>query len=183
VQGCRNILSDVVDYFQQEIDKVHDKRKARVAEEAWRLALVGLPHGFYDDNDAKLHAAMFSLREEELRMHACARGGTYEAGGGSSQGGVRAMFGRTTSRKEKPHMVQTMIGKGMFSKARKNMVYFVGKQWAKWFHAEEILGHKANSPYFINVFKETQKHGECESIVYHCQSMSYISLIRTLHDM
>ena len=159
MQGCRNILSDVVDYFQQEIDKVHDKRKARVAEEAWRLAPVGSPRGTDDDDEAELQAAMRASREEEeeLRRHARASGGTYETGGGSYQGGLRAAFGRIGSRKEKPHMVQTRIDVGPFSKAGKNVVHCFGQQWAKWFHAEAIPGHKANSPYFINAFRETQK--------------------------
>jgi hypothetical protein len=80
----------------------------------------------------------------------------YESSGGSSQGGVRAAFGRIGSRKEKPHMLQTRINTGPFSKAGKNVVHFVGQQWTKWFHAEAIPGHKANGPYFINAFKETQ---------------------------
>jgi hypothetical protein len=83
---------------------------------------------------------MHASREEELRRHACASGGTYETIGGSSQGGVRATFGRTPSRKEKPHMVQTRIDIGLFSKAGKNVVHFVGHKWAKWFHVEVILG-------------------------------------------
>ena len=84
MQGCRNIPSDIADFFRQEIDKVHDKQKTRVEEEAWRLALVGLPRGFDDDNDAELQPAMCPSREEELRRHARASGGTYETGGGSS---------------------------------------------------------------------------------------------------
>jgi hypothetical protein len=183
VQGCRNIPPDTVDYFRRELDKVHDKRKARVAEEARKLQAAGSHRVSDDDDDAELQAAMRASREEELRMRARASGGTYETGGGSYQGGLRAAFGRIGSRKEKPHMVQTRIDTGPFSKAGKNAVHFVGQQWAKWFHAEAIPGHKANSPYFINAFRETQKHGECGSKVYHCQSMSYISLIHVVPDM
>jgi hypothetical protein len=51
----------------------------------------------------------------------------YESSGGSSQGGVRAAFGRIGSRKEKPHTVQTRIDTGPFSKAGKNVVHFVGQ--------------------------------------------------------
>jgi hypothetical protein len=42
VQGCRNIPPDTVDYFRRELDKVHDKRKARVAEEARKLQAAGM---------------------------------------------------------------------------------------------------------------------------------------------
>ncbi|KAL5680420.1 hypothetical protein ACJX0J_006805, partial [Zea mays] len=150
IQGWRNVPPDVADYFRHDIDIVHGKRKARVVEEAQKLQLAGSHRGSDDD-------------DEELRRHACASGGTYETIGGSSQGGVRATFGRTPSRKEKPHMVQTRIDIGLFSKAGKNVVHFVGHK------------HKSNTPYFINAFKGTQKHGECGSIVYHCQSMTYIS--------
>lgn len=52
-------------------------------------------------------------------------------------------------------MVQTRIDTDPSCKAGKNAVHFVGQQ-AKWFHAEAIPEHKANSPYFINAFRETQ---------------------------
>jgi hypothetical protein len=39
-QGCRNVPPDTTDYFRQELDKVHDKRKARVAEEARKFQMV-----------------------------------------------------------------------------------------------------------------------------------------------
>jgi hypothetical protein len=128
VQGCRNVPSDVADFFQQEINKVHDKRKARVGEEVWRLALVGSPRGTDDDDEAELQAAMHASREEEeLMRRARVSGGMYETGGGSSQGGVCALFLRTPSGKEKPQMVQTRNYTGSFSKAGKNVVHYVGK--------------------------------------------------------
>jgi hypothetical protein len=104
VQGCRNIPSDIADFFRQEIDKVHDKQKTRVEEEAWRLAPVGSPRGTDDDDEAELQAAMRASREEEeeLMRRSRASGGMYETGGGSSQGGVCALFLRTPSGKEKP---------------------------------------------------------------------------------
>jgi hypothetical protein len=40
VQGCRNVPPDTTDYFWRELDKVHDKRKARVAEEARKLQMA-----------------------------------------------------------------------------------------------------------------------------------------------
>jgi hypothetical protein len=182
VQGCRNVPSD--NYFRRELDKVHDKRKARIAEEAQKLQVAGSHRvSDDDDDDDELQAAIRASREEEeLRRRARASGALYETGGGSSQGGLYAAFGRICSRKEKPHMVQTRIDVGPFSKAGKNVVHCFGQQWAKWFHAEAIPGHKANIPYFINAFRETQKHGECGSKVYHCQSMSYISLIHIVPD-
>jgi hypothetical protein len=94
--------------------------------------------------------SIFHSRKRErvilVYFHVC--GGTYETGGGSSHGGLRAAFGRIDSRK-KPHMMQARIDTGPFSKAGKNAVHFVGQQQAKWFHAEAIPRHKANSPYFF----------------------------------
>ena len=135
VQGCRNVPLDFADFFRREINKVHDKKKARAMEEARRLALVGSHRG--SDDDAELQVAMCASREEEeeLRRHARASGGTYETCGGSSQGVVHVAFGRTPSKKEKPQTVQTRIDTGPFSKAGKNVVHFVGQQWAKWIYA------------------------------------------------
>jgi hypothetical protein len=104
VQGCRNVPLDFVDFFQREINKVHDKKEARAMEEAWRSASVGSYRG--SDDDAELQVAMCVSRDkEELRRHARASSGTYEICGGSSQGVVRVAFGRTPSKKEKPQMV------------------------------------------------------------------------------
>jgi hypothetical protein len=115
VQGCRNVLPDIADYFRLEIGKVHDKKKARVVEEARKLQIAGPHCGFDDhDDDVELQAA---IRDEEIRRRAHVTGGTYETSGGLSQGGVRAAFGRTSSRKEKPRMVQTRIDTRPFSKA------------------------------------------------------------------
>jgi hypothetical protein len=46
VQGCRNIPPNNADFFQQELDKVHDKKKARVTEEARKLQVAGSHRGF-----------------------------------------------------------------------------------------------------------------------------------------
>jgi hypothetical protein len=98
----------------------------------------------------------FRKRERVILVYFHVCGSTYETGGGSSHGGLCATFGRIDSRKEKPHMVQTRIDTDPSCKAGKNAVHFVGQQ-AKWFHAEAIPEHKANRPYFINAFRETQK--------------------------
>jgi hypothetical protein len=117
VQGCRNVPPDIADYFCLEIDKVHDKKKARVVEEARKLQIAGSHCGFDDhDDDAELQAAMRASRDGEIRRRAHATGGTYETSGGLSQGGICAAFGRTSSGKEKPRMVQTRIDTGPFSK-------------------------------------------------------------------
>jgi hypothetical protein len=55
VQGCRNIQSDTADYFRRELHKVHEKRKARVAEEAQKLQVAGSHHGSDDDNELLSH--------------------------------------------------------------------------------------------------------------------------------
>jgi hypothetical protein len=68
-------------------------------------------------------------------------------------------------------MIQSRIDKSLFSKTGTNVAHFIGKQWANWFYANAIPRHKANSLYFISVFKEIQKHGEYESIVYQCHSI------------
>jgi hypothetical protein len=94
VQGCRNVPPDIADYFRREIDKVHAKRKARVAEEAQNLQVAGSHRGF---DDAELQATLRASRGG-LRRRARTSGGTYETGGGLSQGGVRVVFGRTPSR-------------------------------------------------------------------------------------
>lgn len=70
-----------------------------------KLALVGSPHVFMS------YRPQYVLRERWRSLGgASASGGTYEMDGGSSHGGVCGMFGRTPSRKEKPHMVRSTQG-------------------------------------------------------------------------
>lgn len=84
-QGCRNVLTDVVDYFQREINKDQDKRKSRIAKEVQMMALAGLSRGYDDDNGVELQAALHASSEEELRRRAHMSGGMHEMGGVSSQ--------------------------------------------------------------------------------------------------
>jgi hypothetical protein len=66
---CKVVATFRQSLFQWELDKVHDKRKARVAEEAWKLQLAGSHRGSDDDDDHddELQAAMRASREEELK--------------------------------------------------------------------------------------------------------------------
>jgi hypothetical protein len=77
VQDCRNVPSEVANYFWREIDKGQYKRKVRMVKEVRRLALAGLSRGSDDDNDNKLQATLrASRKDEELRRCARASGGT-----------------------------------------------------------------------------------------------------------
>jgi hypothetical protein len=99
VQGCHNVPPNIVDYFQRELDKVHDKRKERVAEEArsckwWirimvpmmmmMMMMMMMDDDDVDDDDELQGAMRVSREEEELRRRARVSGCTYETGGGSS---------------------------------------------------------------------------------------------------
>jgi hypothetical protein len=66
---CKVVATFRQSFFQWELDKVHDKRKARVAEEARKLQLAGSHRGSDDDDDDddELQAAMRVSREEELK--------------------------------------------------------------------------------------------------------------------
>ena len=146
VVACLNVPPDVRDFFSRELDKSEEKRKARITEASKKLAAAaGSPND--SEHDEEMQAVLRASREEE--------------GGGSSQaaGGLRGLLRRVASQKEKPEMVQTRIDTGPFSKKGKGAKAFLGKQWSKWFHAEAIPGSKADSPYFINALRETQRHG------------------------
>jgi hypothetical protein len=90
-------------------------------------------------------------------------------------GGVHGMFGRTPSRKEKPHMVQPRIERAHFRRRQERMwsISLVSNRLSSSmlsrFQCIKLTVHISSTHLKI------QKHGECESIVYYFHSISYIS--------
>jgi hypothetical protein len=90
-----------------------------------------------------------------------------EVGGGGG-GGVKGLFRRATSQRERlidfdvvrvKALVQTQIDTGPWTSKGKSANEAIGRDWSKWFHVSEIPGRNADNPYFISVVKQTQQWG------------------------
>jgi hypothetical protein len=66
----------------------------------------------------------------------------------------------STSRKGKSEPVQTRIDTGPGTSMSKQAKSAIGKAWAKFFYTEAIPGAKADNPYFVVAYKETQRWGK-----------------------
>jgi hypothetical protein len=90
-----------------------------------------------------------------------------EVGGGGG-GGVKGLFRRATSQRERPRdfdaarvkaPVQTRIDTGPWTSKGKSAKEAIGRAWSKWFHVSGIPGRNADNPYFISAVKQTQQWG------------------------
>ena len=115
----------------------------------------GSNHGsnIYDDNEDD--PALKRAIEESLAYGN--HGPSIVRGGGtaSSSGGVKEYFYVDLAYR-KTRLQQTIeacINKLEYSTR-------IGKAWSKWFHANDIPGHKANCPYFVGALKLTQDLGK-----------------------
>jgi hypothetical protein len=108
-----------------------------------------------------------SGHEAELQIRA---GQHYEHGGGSGGGGVKGLFRRATSQRERPRYfdaargkapVQTRIDTGPWTSKGKSTKEAIGRAWSKWFHVLGISGRNADNPYFISAVKKLS-NGVCD---------------------
>jgi hypothetical protein len=90
-----------------------------------------------------------------------------EVGGGG--GGVKELFRRAMSHRERPRdfdtarakaPVQTQIDTGLWTRKGKSAKEAIGWAWSKWFHISGIPGRNADNPYFISAVKQTQQWGK-----------------------
>jgi hypothetical protein len=92
----------------------------------------------------------------------------YEHGGGSRGGGVKGLFRRATSQRERRRdfdaarakaPVQTRIDTGSWTNKGKIAKEAIGQAWSKWFHVSAIPDRNADNLYFISSVKQTQQWG------------------------
>jgi hypothetical protein len=102
-------------------------------------------------------------REAEFERRA---GQHYEHGGGSGGGGVKGLFRRATSQRERPRdfdvvrdkaVVQTRIDTSPWTSKGKSAKEAIGRAWLKWFHVLGIPDRNADNLYFISAVKQTQQ--------------------------
>jgi hypothetical protein len=108
------------------------------------------------------HEAEFQRRAGQHYEHG---GGS---GGGGEGGGVKGLFRRATSQRERPRdfdaarakaSVQTRIDTGPWTSKGKSAKEAIGRAWSKWFHVSGIPGRNVDNPYFILAVKQTQQWG------------------------
>jgi hypothetical protein len=117
-----------------------------------------------DDEDEELQEMLEVLRREaEFQRRA---GQYYEHGGGSGGCGVKGLFRRATSQRERPRdfdaarakaLVQIRIDTGPWISKGKIAKEAIWRAWSKWFHVLGIPGRNADNPYFISTVKQTQQ--------------------------
>jgi hypothetical protein len=117
-----------------------------------------------DDKDEELQEVLeVSRREAEFQRRA---GQHYEHGGGSGGGGVKGLFRRATSQRERHRdfdaarakaLVQTRIDTGPWTSKGKSAKEAIERAWSKWFHVSGIPGRNVDNPYFISAVKQTQQ--------------------------
>jgi hypothetical protein len=119
-----------------------------------------------NDKDEKLHEVLEVLRHEaEFQRRV---GEHYEHGGGSGGGGVKGLFKRGMSERERSRdfdstrakaPVQTQIDTCPWTNKGKSTKEAIGRSWSKWFHVSGTPGRNADNPYFISAVKQTQQWG------------------------
>jgi hypothetical protein len=117
-----------------------------------------------NDKDEEMKEVLEVSRcEAEFQRRA---GQHYEHGGGSGGGGVKGLFRRATSQRERPGdfdaarakaPVQTRIDTGLWTSKGKSAKEAIGWAWSKWFHVSGIPDRNAGNPYFISAVKQTQQ--------------------------
>jgi hypothetical protein len=167
VVWCTKCPSDIWDYFLRELQRVRERKKAINDERLHRVQST-IPEP--DNEDEKLQEVLeLSMHEAEFQRRA---GQHYEHGGGSGGGGegggVKGLFRRATSQRERPRdfdaarakaSVQTRIDTGPWTSKGKSAKEAIGRAWSKWFHVSRIPGRNADNPYFISAVKQTPQWG------------------------
>ncbi|KAM0914219.1 hypothetical protein ACQ4PT_011657 [Festuca glaucescens] len=102
-----------------------------------------------DDDDANLRLGLLASRMEfEKRNGAgcCSGGGVTSGAGGSC--GIKRYFDADLAKGQgdTQQTMETCINKAEYAED-------LGRAWSKWFHANDIPGHKANCPYFKAALK------------------------------
>jgi hypothetical protein len=100
-----------------------------------------------DDEDEELQEVLELLRcEAEFQRRV---GQHYKHGGESGGGGVKGLFRRGTSQRERPRdfnvirakaPIQTRIDTSLWTSKGKNAKKVIGQAWSKWFHISGIPG-------------------------------------------
>ncbi|KAM0844514.1 hypothetical protein ACQ4PT_057002 [Festuca glaucescens] len=157
VHACMSAPSNVVDTMRDvRIQLKEKKRKKNEADIRVENELLKHSHrkkiiNIEDDDDANLRLGLLASRMEfEKRNGAgcCSGGGVTSGAGGSC--GIKRYFDADLA-KGQGDTQQTMeacINKAEYAED-------LGRAWSKWFHANDISGHKANCPYFKAALKLT----------------------------
>jgi hypothetical protein len=119
-----------------------------------------------DDEDEELQEVLEVLRREDKFQRRA--GQHYDHGGGSGEGGrgggVKGLFRRAMSHRERPRdfdaarakaPVQTRIDTSPWTSKGKSAKEAIGRAWSKWFHVSGFLGRNTDNPYFISAVKQT----------------------------
>jgi hypothetical protein len=163
VSQCTKCSPDIWNYFLRELQRVRERKKAINDERLHRVqSTISEP----DDKDEKLHEVLEVLRHEaEFQRRV---GEHYEHGGGSGGGGVKGLFKRGMSERERSRdfdstrakaPVQTQIDTCPWTNKGKSTKEAIGRSWSKWFHVSGTPGRNADNPYFISAVKQTQQWG------------------------
>jgi hypothetical protein len=165
VVWCTKCPPDIWNYFLRELQRVREQKKVINDERLHRVQSTILKP---DDEDEELHEVLEVLRRESEFQRRV--GQHYEHGGGSGGGGggsgVKGLFRRATSQRER-HIdfdaarskapVQTRIDTGPWTSKGKSAKKAIGRTWSKWFHVSKISGRNVYNPYFISAVKQTQQ--------------------------
>jgi hypothetical protein len=104
-----------------------------------------------DEDEQSLQRALKQSLDDAQHGRATGGGG----GAGGSSGGVKDYYDIDLAySKTRPQ--QTL--EACFKK--EEYASRIGRAWSKWFHANDIPGHKANCPYFVGAMKLTQDLGK-----------------------
>jgi hypothetical protein len=130
----------------------HDQRrhvkegKIKVVAEINHGSIRGAPIDIHSEDEAE-YALQRALRESFVE----ARHGRATSRAAGSSKGVKDYFDVDLAySKTRPQQTIEACVKRVDHYTR------IGRAWSKWFHANDIPGHKANYPYFIGVVKLTQ---------------------------
>ncbi|XP_048544817.1 uncharacterized protein LOC125523790 isoform X2 [Triticum urartu] len=171
--SCLSAPHHVVAVFRKGIPEGIDRRrkakegKKRVVDEVNHLNNLGtsIHIDCEDEDDEILRQSLQNSLHEDHGRTSGVRGTVGSSGGvkgsssggvkGSSSGGVKDFFDvdLAYSRTRPQQTMEVCINKAEYESR-------IGKAWAKWFHANDIPGHKANCPYFVGPVKLTQDLGK-----------------------
>lgn len=123
---------------------------------------IEIPSDASDENDDVQIAMRRSLKDLSMKGAVGISGSSQTgstmascAGGRQACANKRGVFDIDLARSRTS--VQPRIDRAFNTK---ELAEKLGKAWAKWFHANDIAGKKANCPYFLAAMKLTQQLGE-----------------------
>ena len=158
VFSCMNAPHHVVAIFRKAIPEGEARRrtskegKKRVVDEVNHINSQGASiHIDCEDEDDEI--LQQTLRNSLRGDHG--RTSVVKGSVGSSSSGVKDFFDvdLAYSKTRPQQTMEACINKVEYESR-------IGKAWAKWFHANDIPGHKANCPYFVGAIKLTQDLGK-----------------------